>query len=175
MHCCTNRSSAQGIPNCRTPPPLLGISCLRTGFGWYVPTALRAVLMLAYGAGLRIGEACRTKDGKVATLGPVAFLERFVEHVLPTGFVKIRHYGLLAPGNIPAAFAEARAALAASSPSTPDEPMRTEHDAEDEARDWRAVLLELTGTDLTLCPRCGARAMLRRPLAAARAPPAEAA
>jgi hypothetical protein len=38
-NCCSpsrwmNRSSAQGIPSCRTPPPLLGISCLRTGFGW---------------------------------------------------------------------------------------------------------------------------------------------
>jgi len=53
--------------------------------------------------------------------------------------------------------------------------MGTKHDMQDEARDWRAVLLELTGTDLTLCPACGARAMLRRPLAAARAPPAEAA
>jgi hypothetical protein len=121
------------------------------------------------------GVSFRTKDGKVATLSPVAFLERFVEHVLPAGFVKIRHYGLLAPSNIPAAFANAGAALAAPSPSTADEPMGTEHDTRDEARDWRAVLLELTGTDLTLCPACGSRAMLRRPLAAARAPPAEAA
>jgi hypothetical protein len=121
------------------------------------------------------GVSFRTKDGKVATLSPVAFLERFVEHVLPAGFVKIRHYGLLAPSNIPAAFADAGAALAAPSPSTADEPTGTEHDTRDEARDWRAVLLELTGTDLILCPACGSRAMLRRPLAAARAPPAEAA
>lgn len=121
------------------------------------------------------GVSFRTKDGKVATLSPVAFLERFVEHVLPAGFVKIRHYGLLAPSNIPTVFADAGAALAAPSPSTADEPMGATHDTEDEARDWRAVLLQLTGIDLTLCPACGSRAMLRRPLAAARAPPAEAA
>jgi hypothetical protein len=30
------------------------------------------------------------------TLAAVEFLRRFVQHVLPKGFVKIRHYGLLA-------------------------------------------------------------------------------
>ena len=30
------------------------------------------------------------------TLAGVEFLRRFVQHVLPKGFVKIRHYGLLA-------------------------------------------------------------------------------
>jgi hypothetical protein len=33
---------------------------------------------------------------KVLTLEAVEFLRRFVQHVLPKGFVKIRHYGLLA-------------------------------------------------------------------------------
>jgi len=32
------------------------------------------------------------------TLDAVEFLRRFVQHVLPRGFVKIRHYGLLANG-----------------------------------------------------------------------------
>jgi hypothetical protein len=39
------------------------------------------------------------KDGqqnKTTTLDAVEFLRRFVQHVLPKGFVKIRHYGLLA-------------------------------------------------------------------------------
>jgi Putative transposase len=30
------------------------------------------------------------------TLSADEFLRRFVQHVLPTGFVKVRHYGLLA-------------------------------------------------------------------------------
>jgi hypothetical protein len=47
------------------------------------------------------GVTFRTKNGKTVTLDPVTFLDRFVEHVLPTGFVKIRHYGLLAPSNRP--------------------------------------------------------------------------
>lgn len=38
----------------------------------------------------------RTKNGKTATVTPVEFLRRFVQHVLPDGFHKIRHYGLYA-------------------------------------------------------------------------------
>jgi hypothetical protein len=36
------------------------------------------------------------RRGKTMTLSAEEFLRRFVEHVLPKGFVKIRHYGLLA-------------------------------------------------------------------------------
>jgi hypothetical protein len=38
----------------------------------------------------------RTKNGKSETLHPVEFLQRFVQHVLPSGFKKIRHFGLYA-------------------------------------------------------------------------------
>ena len=37
-----------------------------------------------------------TKDGKTASLHPVEFLRRFVQHVLPPGFHKVRHGGLYA-------------------------------------------------------------------------------
>jgi hypothetical protein len=46
---------------------------------------------------------CRYKDyaddhrSKTMTLSAEEFLRRFVQHVLPKGFVKVRHYGLLAP------------------------------------------------------------------------------
>jgi hypothetical protein len=35
-----------------------------------------------------------TKNGKTATVHPVEFLHRLVQHVLPPGFHKIRHAGL---------------------------------------------------------------------------------
>jgi hypothetical protein len=38
----------------------------------------------------------KTKDGKTKTLHPVEFLFRFVQHVLPKGFHKVRHGGLYA-------------------------------------------------------------------------------
>ena len=42
----------------------------------------------------------------------VTFIERFLQHVLPAGFKRIRHYGLLAPAAKTQRLAAARAALA---------------------------------------------------------------
>lgn len=41
----------------------------------------------------------RTKDGATITLDVLVFIGRFLTHVLPKGFVKIRHYGLYASAN----------------------------------------------------------------------------
>jgi hypothetical protein len=38
----------------------------------------------------------RTRDNKHASLTPEVFVERFLLHVLPRRFVKIRHFGLMA-------------------------------------------------------------------------------
>ncbi len=46
------------------------------------------------------GVTFATKDGAAVTLAPDEFIRRFLQHVLPRGFVKIRHFGLLAPGNV---------------------------------------------------------------------------
>ncbi len=46
---------------------------------------------------------------KVMTLDPAEFIRRFLVHVLPKGFHRIRHYGLLANGVIPRAKKLARA------------------------------------------------------------------
>lgn len=40
-----------------------------------------------------------TKQMRTCTLGALAFIGRFLQHVLPHGFVKIRYYGLLRVGN----------------------------------------------------------------------------
>ena len=37
-----------------------------------------------------------TRGEHTTTLEPLEFMRRFLLHVLPKGFVKIRHYGLLA-------------------------------------------------------------------------------
>jgi hypothetical protein len=36
---------------------------------------------------------------KFATVSAEEFIRRFLQHVLPHGFVKVRYYGLLSPGN----------------------------------------------------------------------------
>jgi hypothetical protein len=53
---------------------------------------------------------------KVMTLSPQEFMRRFLLHVLPTGFHRIRHYGLLANGARTASLAIARALLHAAAP-----------------------------------------------------------
>ena len=45
------------------------------------------------------------------TLTPAEFIRRFLIHVLPTGFHRIRHYGLFANGNLAANLVRARELL----------------------------------------------------------------
>jgi hypothetical protein len=52
----------------------------------------------------------RTRN-KTMTLGPKEFMRRFLLHVLPSGFHRIRHYGILANGNRKHDIAAARALL----------------------------------------------------------------
>ena len=107
----------------------------------------------------------RTKDGMTVTLAAHDFLARFVAHVLPRGFVKIRHYGLLAAGNVNDKLVRAREVLTARArPVATDAAPST----------WAERLQTLTGRDVRRCPRCGApmRALpLPDRLELARAPP----
>ena len=101
------------------------------------------------------GVTFRTRGANTVTLAPDEFLRRFLLHVLPKGFVKIRHYGLMAPSHVATSLETARRLLGGSSPAV--EPPRT-------PRDFCALLLALTGLDLRRCPRCqGER--IRYPLA----------
>lgn len=96
-----------------------------------------------------------TKHGKAATLHPVEFLRRFVQHVLPDGFHKIRHAGLYASAQPGGLLEQARTLLPAPQAEPKPESVPSE-------------------TPLT-CPHCGGL-ILRIPLTAlARAPPAAAA
>ena len=98
-----------------------------------------------------------TKQGRDVTLPPPdEFIRRFLLHVLPRGFVKIRHFGLFAPGSAPAA-ARDRAQHLLGAPATPTPVAPRE--------DWTSLLRRLTGIDLTHCPRCPAGTMRAVPLA----------
>lgn len=58
------------------------------------------------------------QNGKKRTISLLgeAFIGRFLLHLLPSGFKRIRHYGLLAPAHKTARLAEARQALAVPAP-----------------------------------------------------------
>jgi hypothetical protein len=81
---------------------------------------------------------------KTASLSVETFIGRFLLHVLPPGFMRIRHYGFLANRAKKTGLAQCREQLHASAPK-PLEPKTV--------ADW---MLELTGVDVTRCPHCGA-------------------
>jgi hypothetical protein len=92
-----------------------------------------------------------SKQGKM-TLGATEFLRRFFLHVLPKGFVRIRHFGFLANRYRASRLALGRQLLA-SNRSTPEEV--TAHEFRSES------------SSLWHCPRCGASMMVIQRLTAA--------
>ncbi|HMN29031.1 MAG TPA: IS91 family transposase [Caldilineaceae bacterium] len=89
------------------------------------------------------------KDGdtgktKHCTVHAQEFMRRFLQHVLPKGFVKIRYYGLLSPGNR-LRLHRARALLVASADTASALPSARES----------LPGLALTPTREVSCPKCG--------------------
>lgn len=106
-----------------------------------------------------------TRDGKSASLHPDEFIRRFLLHVLPKGFGKIRHYGLLASSNVKSKLPMARRALQPRSTTSSDADQ--EHHR---TTDWKQRLKDLTGVDLNVCPVCGNSSLRRVPRPVAREP-----
>jgi hypothetical protein len=86
------------------------------------------------------------KDGdkkKTVSLEAHEFIRRFLLHVLPDGFMRIRHFGFLANRAKKHALAQCRKLLKLDA-ALPEIPKKSAHD----------LLLELTGIDLNRCPSC---------------------
>ena len=88
---------------------------------------------------------------KVMRLNASEFIRRFLLHVLPRGFTRLRHYGLLGNRGRARNLALCRTLLAQPAPK-PREPETPQ-----------AMMLRLTGTDITVCRHC-AVGTLRRTL-----------
>jgi len=82
---------------------------------------------------------------KVMCLTAEEFLRRFLLHVLPPRFVRIRHYGILAGRNVDTKLARCRQLLGAAAPSSPAVP-----------KTWSDWVIEWTDQDPLCCPRCQA-------------------
>ena len=87
------------------------------------------------------------------TLEAVEFVRRFLMHVLPSGFVRVRHYGLLANRHRQEKLARCRELLGMAvspqgdtAPTDPDPVTPPVHEA--------------TVTPTRVCPRCGAGRMV---------------
>jgi predicted Zn-ribbon and HTH transcriptional regulator len=70
------------------------------------------------------------------------FIRRFLLHVIPKGFMRVRHFGFLA-NNAKERLSKCRQLLGLL-PALPKPPQRSTHE----------LMLALTGIDLTRCPRC---------------------
>ncbi|MDQ2861317.1 MAG: IS91 family transposase [Pseudomonadota bacterium] len=81
---------------------------------------------------------------KLVTLAPAEFIRRFLIHVLPSGFHRIRHYGLFANTARAANLAKARALLPAPPPPVPETGAKP----------------EVTAKPDNPCPCCGGRMIL---------------
>ncbi len=106
----------------------------------------------------RYRDYARGNRVKVMRLGAEEFIRRFLLHVLPPGFMRIRHYGLLANRCRAERLDGCRAALGQPAPQ-PREPESAQE-----------TMLRLTGIDIQRCPYCAegrlTRVVLGAPLRA---------
>ena len=77
------------------------------------------------------------------TLDAHEFVHRFLLHVLPDGFMRIRHFGFLANRAKKRAVPQCRKLLGLH-PALPQLPKRSAHE----------LLRQLTGIDISRCPSC---------------------
>ncbi|MEW6666614.1 MAG: IS91 family transposase [Thermodesulfobacteriota bacterium] len=81
---------------------------------------------------------------KLKTLDAPEFIRRFLLHVLPDGFMKIRHYGILSNRNRRRKLLLCRKLLGV-------------HERQESAKKvpWQDLLARITGVDPRTCPYCG--------------------
>ena len=83
---------------------------------------------------------------KVMYLPAEEFLRRFLLHVLPPRFVRIRHYGILAGRNVDTKLDRCRQLLGAAAPASSASAPKT----------WSEWVIDWTDQDPLCCPRCQA-------------------
>jgi hypothetical protein len=92
----------------------------------------------------------RTSKTHLVDLSGEEFLRRFSLHILPVGFMKIRHYGILSSKAKEQALDYARKSLGTGKPAAikPDK------------LSWGEWLMQLYGKDVSICPKCKTGKML---------------
>ena len=83
---------------------------------------------------------------KPMTLDVSEFIRRFLLHILPDGFVKIRHYGILSNRNRKDKLGRCKRLLGVDS---------REPEAREKKESWQDLLTRVTGQDPRICPYCG--------------------
>ncbi len=91
-----------------------------------------------------------TKNGNSTTLAPIEFIRRFLMHTLPKGFTKIRHFGILAAGNVNTKLVKAKELLKNNSKE-----FEKSFDSKVKANEiWLDQQLNNANQEPTSCPKC---------------------
>jgi hypothetical protein len=96
------------------------------------------------------------RDGdkvKLMTLDAFEFIRRFLMHILPNNFFKIRYYGILSSRNHQTKLKRCKEILGV---------IEDQEEQATQAATWEELLLELTGIDPRICPRCKKGRMIRK-------------
>ena len=97
----------------------------------------------------RYRDSANANQHRVMTVSVQEFMRRFLLHVIPKRFVRIRHYGLLGNRNRKLKIERLKNLLLPSPPES-----KTENILHKEKPDWKQRLKELGGVDVTVCPKC---------------------
>ncbi len=90
---------------------------------------------------------------KWLTLEAFEFIRRFLLHVLPSQFIKIRYYGILSHRNLKKKLPRCKILLGVSPGEEPKE---------DPKESWQDLLTRITGIDPRICPYCGKGKMIHK-------------
>ena len=100
----------------------------------------------------------RTKNNETCTLPPHEFIDRFLLHILPDGYTQIRHYGLLAAGNVNTKLARARELIEQyqppSPPSSPPSPLPSDTAATTATEPHSDATADDPAKPTLRCPNC---------------------
>lgn len=101
------------------------------------------------------------KTSRSLSLHPIEFLRRFLTHVLPPGFVKIRYFGLLANRSRKVLMAHCRRILLVLPPPEPPE------------KTWQQLVFDRTGVNPARCAVCNQGTLMLKAILAPtdRSPP----
>jgi len=83
---------------------------------------------------------------KLMTLDISEFIRRFLMHILPDGFMKIRHYGILSNRNRRGKLGLCKRLLGVDC---------VHEERERKTESWQDLLTKITGHDPRICPYCG--------------------
>jgi hypothetical protein len=100
----------------------------------------------------------RDNKEKILPLNGVEFLRRFCQHILPKGFVRIRHYGILSTSNRPM-LRELQETFGIIVPRIK------------EKKDWKQICRDHLNYNPDLCPCCGKGTMITFDIFQAGRPP----